>query len=182
MRKLTFVFVSMLIAATASAQQIDLKALDKLAAKAKSKTEINLDEATIKAGAGLLNQKKVDEALGKKASKDMKGLFLRSYEFAQKGAYKPEDLKPVLDQLKGADWSAILKNTEDDEQTEIWLHKTNGQADGMLLIAMEANEVTVINAMGLTQLADLAVLGALGDAAKKESKEAEKPETKKDED
>jgi hypothetical protein len=46
----------MLTAVTASAQQIDIKSLDKFGEKAKSKTEINLDESTVKSASDLLNQ------------------------------------------------------------------------------------------------------------------------------
>jgi hypothetical protein len=70
-----------------------------------------------------------------------------------------EDLKPILDQLKEPNWKPFLRAKEDDEQTEIWMHNTNGQPDGMLLVAAEDNEVVVINAIGLTNLQDLSRIG-----------------------
>ena len=47
MRKLMLA-VWMMVAGTCLAQQIDLKSLDQFAAKAKSKTEINMDESMVK--------------------------------------------------------------------------------------------------------------------------------------
>ena len=123
MRMLTLL-VLMLVAVTASAQQIDLKSLDKVAAKAKNKTDINMDEAMVKSAAGFLDQNKGDEALAKKTVEGLKGLYLRVYEFDRKGAYTLDDLKPVLDQLKAPDWTAFLQSKEDGEQTEIWMHRT----------------------------------------------------------
>jgi hypothetical protein len=186
MRKL-MVAVWMMIAGTCLAQQIDLKSLDQFAAKAKSKTEINMDESMVKSASEFLNQEKKDEAAVKKTVKDLKGLFLRSYEFDQSGAFRLEDLKPLLDQLKSPNWTSFLRNQEGGEQTEIWFHRTNGQTDGFLLIAAESKEITVINAIGLTGLQDLSSLGALGNfalesAARPAPKPAPKPEGQKDED
>jgi Domain of unknown function (DUF4252) len=164
MRKF-LVAVWMMTAATCLAQQIDLKALDKLGAKAKEKTEINMDESMLKSALGFLQEG--DEAVAKSV-KGLKGFFLRSYAFAEKGAYRMEDLKPILDQLKAPGWSPFLRSQEEDELTEIWMHQTNGQMDGMILVAAEGNEVTVINAVGMVNLSDLSALGKLGDAATKQ--------------
>ena len=153
--------VLMLVASTVSAQQLDLKSLDKLAEKARSKTEINMDEATIKSATSSLNQKKGDEAVAKKVIEGVKGFFLRAYEFGDKGAYKIEDLKPLFDQLKEPNWKPILRNKEDGEQTEIWMHMRNGEPDGMVLISAESNEVVVINGVGVTRLDDLKALGKM---------------------
>jgi hypothetical protein len=158
MRKLTLV-LGMMIATTAAAQQIDLKSLDKFAEKATSKTEMNMDEAMVKQASGFLDEGKNDEALAKKSAESLKGFYLRAYEFDQPGAFRLEDLKPILDQLKEPNWKPFLRAKEDDEQTEIWMHNTNGQPDGMLLVAAEDNEVVVINAIGLTNLQDLSRIG-----------------------
>jgi hypothetical protein len=161
MRKIMLVAL-MAIAVTASAQQIDLKSLDKFAEKAKEKTEINMDESMLKAGAGLLNDKKEEEGVAKKSVEGLKGLYLRVYKFDEKGFFKLEDLKPLTDQLKGANWVSFLRSKEANEQTEIWMHKTNGEVDGLLLIAAESKEVTVINAIGLNRIEDLSKLKGLG--------------------
>ena len=157
-----FAFVSlMLIATTVSAQQLDLKSLDKLADRAKSKTEINMDESTLKSATASLNEKKGDEAIAKKTIEGVKGFFLRSYEFGQKGAYTIDELKPLFDQLKEPNWKPILRNKEADEQTEIWMHMRNGESDGMVLISAESKEVVVINGIGVTRLDDLKALGRM---------------------
>jgi len=183
MRKLMLA-IWMMAAGTCFAQQIDLKALDKFAALASGKTEINMDEATLKSAVGFLNESNAGEALAKKSATNLKGLFLRSYEFSQKGVFKIEDIKPLVDQLKGPNWTSILRNQEADEQTEIWLHRTNGQTDGLLLISAESNELTVINAIGIARLEDLSVLGEFGKlAAEKNLKqEPPKPAGQKDDD
>src|SRR5262245_21495780 len=149
MRKLMFI-AGMLIAATATAQQLDLKTLDKYADKAKSNTEINMDEAMLKAAAASRNERKKDEEIAKQSVEGVKGIFLRVYEFDDKFELKLDELKPLIDQLKAPNWKPVLRVKEDNEQTEIWMHYTNGVADGMVLIAAESHELTVINGVGVT--------------------------------
>ena len=160
MRKLILIAL-LAISTTAAAQQLDFKVLDKIAAKAKSTTEIGMDDATLKSTTGLLNDNDKKEAAAKKGTESLKGFFLRSYEF-NKGDFKWDDLKPLLDQLKSPSWVRFLRNKEENEQTEIWWHVTKGETDGMLLITAEENELTVINGMGISSLADLAKLKDLG--------------------
>jgi hypothetical protein len=160
MRTLSFAIL-MLFATAASAQQLDLKSLDKIAEKAKSKTEINLDESMLKAASAALDDKKADEGIAKRAVAKAKGFFLRSLEFDDNNTFKMEDLKPILDQLKAPNWKLVLRNKEDNELTEIWMHITNGEADGMFLISAEKNELTVINGMGVSDVNELSALGKL---------------------
>jgi Domain of unknown function (DUF4252) len=150
---------SMALATSANAQQVDLKSLDKFFSLAKNVTQLNLDESMIKSATNALNDKKNDEAAAKKAASDLKGLYLRVFEFDRKGVYKFDDLKSIRDQLKGPDWTVFLQNRETDEQTEIWVHKTKGMADGIVLIAAEAEELVVINALGIGQVNDLSKIG-----------------------
>jgi hypothetical protein len=152
----------MLFATTAHAQQVDLKSLDKLAAIAKEVTQINLDESMITSAKGILNDKKGDEAAAKAAAAGLKGLYMRVFEFEKKGLYKFEDLNAVRDQLKSPAWGILLQSRESNEQTEIWVHKTNGEPDGILLLAAEENELAVINVLGLSRLEDLSKIGQFG--------------------
>jgi Domain of unknown function (DUF4252) len=161
MRKL-MVGVWMMVAGTCLAQQVDLKVLDKFAAKAQSKNEIDMNEALLKSAAGFLDDKKASEGLARATSRNLKGIFVRSYEFDQKGAYTMDDLKPLLDQLKAPDWNRFIRSEEDGERTEIWMHSTKGVPDGLLIVSGEDKELSVVNLVGSTNLGDLGLLGLLG--------------------
>jgi len=162
MRKLMFIAL-MAIAVSARAQQIDLKVLDTIAARAKGSTEIGMDEASLKAAAAATEKGTSKPGTGPiaKTTEGMKGFYLRSYEF-NKGEFKWDDLKAFTDQLKAPNWVRFLKNKEQNEQTEIWWHVTNGQTDGMLLISAEEAELTIINAIGTSNVGDLSGLKNLG--------------------
>jgi len=161
MRKLMLAGL-MAIATTAAGQQLDLKVLDKLAVKAKSTTEMGMDETSLKAATSILDEKKPAEGAARKVTEGVKGFFLRSYEFKKEDTPKFEDLKPLMDQLKAPSWSRFLLNVEGDEHTEIWWHLANGQIDGMLLISLEGGELTVMNGIGVSNLENLVKLSDLG--------------------
>jgi hypothetical protein len=156
MRKLMLVGL-MTLAVSASAQQLDLKVLDKIATKATSSTEMGMDESTLKSTAGSLDKKNLEDSVVKKTVEGLKGFFLRSYEF-KNGDFKVDEIKPLLDQLKAPNWKQFLRTKEDGEWVEIWWHLTDGAIDGMLLVSAESSELTVINAMGISRLEDLAKL------------------------
>jgi len=160
MRRLMLVGL-MAFAITASAQQLDFKVLDKIAGKATSSTEMGFDEATLKSTAGALDKKSLEQDLAKKAVEGLNGFFLRAYEF-KNGDFKLDEIKPLLDQLKAPDWKPFLRVKESNELVEMWWHVKNGIVDGMLLIAAESNELTVINAMGISKPEDLMKLKDFG--------------------
>jgi hypothetical protein len=149
-----------LMATSAYAQlPLNLQSLDKLEAKAKSKTRMDLDESMVKSATGALNEQKADEAAVKKVTEGLKGFFLRAYEFDKEKQYTLDDLKPIRDQLKAPDWVSMIQTSEDDELVEIWIHRTKGEADGMLLIAAESDELVIIYAIGVKDVSQLTNVG-----------------------
>jgi hypothetical protein len=158
MRKLMLAAL-ILVATSAYAQlPLNLQSLDKLEAKATSKTRMDFDESMVKSATGALSGQKVDEAVVKKVTEGLKGFFLRAYEF-DKEKYSLDELKPVRDQLKGPDWVSMIQSSEGDEIVEIWIHRTKGEADGMLLIAAESNELVVMYAIGVKDVSQLTNIG-----------------------
>jgi hypothetical protein len=72
-------------------QDFDFKLLDKLGANATESTNITLDGATLKLASNFLG----DDKDVKSAVKNLKGIYIRSFEFAKAGQYDPADLAPL---------------------------------------------------------------------------------------
>ena len=151
--------VLMLCAAPTSAQQINLQSLDKLAARATSKTEVNLDGSMLKFAAGFLGDGDSEEAAAKKLTTSLKGIYVRVFEFDKPGAYSESDLKPIRDQLRGSQWKTIVSSHEKDDNVDIMMRQEGGVTTGLIVIASEPMEVTVINIVGNVNLQDLSALG-----------------------
>jgi hypothetical protein len=157
----TLIVLTMLLAATtASAQQIHLPDLEHLAAIAKETTNVTLDASLLKLASGFLSEQG-DEATVKKLAQNLKGVYVRSFEFDYDGAYADADLQPIRDQLKGPGWNRIVTVHDRDggEDVGIWLYREGQQVGGLVVLATEPREVTIVNLVGTVSLQDLAMLG-----------------------
>jgi hypothetical protein len=142
-----------LLSAPAKAQKLNLN-FDEIAKKAKDKTELSLEGP-------LLDMLK--QTVLKSADKEKQALFagidqisIHSYEFAKPGEYADSDLDPLRKQMaNAAGWSRMLNVKEKDEDTQIYVLMQGDKPAGFVLIAAEAEELTVIQVAGSIQLAKL---------------------------
>jgi hypothetical protein len=159
MRKLGLILF-ILCAVPAMAQQINLQSLDSLSSKAKEKTEVALDESTLKLASGFLSEKNADEAAARQITEGLKSVNVRVFEFDRTGVYTQADLQPIRDQLKAPQWKRIVNVQEDGEDTEIWISQdATNKTDGILIIAAEETELTVVNVVGNIDMKNLGNLG-----------------------
>ncbi|MBC7925607.1 MAG: DUF4252 domain-containing protein [Bryobacteraceae bacterium] len=145
------------------AQKLDLSSLDKLDARAKDRTNINMNGDTLGLAGSVLQDGKGGES-AKKLLKEMQVMQVRSFEFDKKGSYDLKDLEPIRKQLTGnPGWSKFLDVKEDDETTEMWFFRSEN-AGGMVIMAAEATELTVVNIVGPKDLSSLNKLATLAGA------------------
>ena len=84
-----------------------MKTLDKLAAIAKSSTNVTLDADMLKMAAGFLGGgDDKDAASMKSLVAGMKGVYVRAYEFDKPGQYAESDVAPLRAYLKQPKWKA----------------------------------------------------------------------------
>jgi hypothetical protein len=168
-----YALVCALVITTASAlpaQELNLSSLDQLAARATGKTVVTLDSSMLQIASGFLSNGNSDEASAKKVLSGVKGIYVRSFEFDKPGAYSASDLKPIRDQLGGSQWKTIVSSHEKDENVDIMMRQDGGVTTGLIVIASEPMEVTVVNIVGNINLQDLAALGGQFGVPKVESK------------
>jgi hypothetical protein len=146
------------VALPALAQQtFDFTTLDKLAARAKESTNITLDGDTLKLAANFLND---GNASLKPVVDNLKGVYVRSFEFGKDGQYTDADLEPLRAYIKTLQWSKIVDVKEDKETSEIYVKPLpNNRLGGLAIINAEPKEVHVIYITGDLSKADLARLG-----------------------
>lgn len=145
-------------------QLFDFSSLDKLEAKSKNRTNITLDGQLLKLAAGFLDA--VDDTGGKDAAQlktlvgNLKGIYVRGFEFDKAGQYTEADLEPLRNTLRHAPWSRIVDVHEGAEVSEIWVAQ-NAAGDkfaGVAIINAEPRELTVIYVSGLIGADDIARL------------------------
>ncbi|HMD71210.1 MAG TPA: DUF4252 domain-containing protein [Bryobacteraceae bacterium] len=142
MRAASAIAIAMILSAPfAVAQKLNLQ-FDSLAARAKEKAEVDLD------GAMLSQAAKMDKKLGELAGA-VKEVHVRHYEFGAAGAYSEADLEPLHKQTgAGSGWSRVVNVKDKDDHVEILAHFLDGKPAGLLVIAAEAKELSVVHIVG----------------------------------
>jgi hypothetical protein len=119
-----------------------------LAVNATSKTEVNLDRAAMDA-------LKIDlKDAGPFAG--IETVFVHTYEYAKAGDYPSGALEPLRKQIAAdSRWSRIVQAHEAGENTDIYIQTRDGKLAGMIVIAEEPKEVTVVQIGGSVEMAKL---------------------------
>ena len=143
-----------------SAQQFKFN-LEHLASKASDSVDLSLNGATLQFAARFLSSKDSDESKVKKMIASLEGIYIRTFEFKNAGAYTPADLDSVRQQLRGPDWSRIVgvKSGQDNENAEIYLRNEKQKITGVAILVSGPKELTIVNIVGPVDLDALASLG-----------------------
>ena len=152
----------MLVGTAGYGQALDLKRLDKLADKASSKAEVTLDGSVLKLAAKFLSGDDPDEVKIKKLVTNLKGIYVKTFEFEKEGEYSESDISAIRKQLETG-WSRIVgvQSKKDGENAEVYL-KTGGPDGGIAIICAGAKELTIVNIVGKIDLDELSELGGMG--------------------
>lgn len=136
----------------------DFKTLDKMGVNAKNKTNITLDSDMLKLASGFMGNDNGKDSI-KPLIDSLKGIYIRSWEFAKEGQYNEADLEPFRAWLKQAKWNRIVESREDKESSEIYLLPAgSNRLGGVAILAAEAKEVTIVYISGDLKQEDIAKL------------------------
>jgi hypothetical protein len=160
MRPVRTLALAAALAATLWAQQFQFN-LDYLAPKASESFDVSLNTTMLQFAGKFLDSKDPDEARVKKLIGGIEGIYIKSFEFKQDGAYAAADLDKVRNQLKTPEWSRIvgIKSGGESENIEVWVRNERGKVTGVAILASEPRELTVCNLVGKIDLESLSDLG-----------------------
>jgi len=135
--------------------------LEKLAAKASEVTDVTLDGPLLQLATRFLSSGDPDEEGVKELIKGLKGVYVKSFEFDEKGAYSKADLDSIRAQLHGPGWARMVnvQSKEDKEMVEVYTMTGGDQITGLALVTAEPQELTVVNIVGPISLEKLSKLG-----------------------
>jgi hypothetical protein len=143
---LTCVLASTLAAPFAWGQKLELK-LDHLKAKATESTEVDLDGAALDLALKLAKPGEAPKRV------EVKGVYVRSFEFSKPGQYSEDDVESVLKQVRGnSAWTRLLSVRDKEDHVEIHLMNKGDQVGGLVILAAEPEELTVVNIVGSATL------------------------------
>jgi len=130
--------------------RLQLTNLDKLSEKAASVTEITLDGAMLDMAARFIamDEDKKDAELVA-IIKNLKGIYVKSFEFDAANQYSAADVEAVRKQLAAPGWSCIVNVTKrTGEKNQVYLLKDGEKVAGVAILVAEPRELTVVNIVG----------------------------------
>ncbi len=150
------------LARAQEAARLKLDQLTKLAEKADEVTDVNLDGAMLKFAAKFINdsddpeEKQVQEMV-----KKLKGIYIKSFEFDKEGQYTDADVESVREQLRGPGWQKMVnvRSKRDKENTEIYFVGDEKNMQGLVILAAEPKELTVVDIVGPIDVEMLSEMG-----------------------
>jgi len=134
--------------------------LDRLAAKASETTEVTLNERMLRLAEKFMNDE--DDVEARELVKKLRGIYVRSFQFDSPGAYTDSDLESVRSQLKSPLWEKIVNihSKHQGENAEIYFKADNNdRIDGIVIIAADPKELTVVHVDGPVDPSDIEKLG-----------------------
>ena len=148
-----------------------------LAERAQHVTEVTLDKTMLAFAAKFMDKEKDDE--GKEMIRNLKGVYVREYEFDKEHAYTAAEIEGLRKYFQGSDWSPMVHERTKGaaEGTDIYVKLVNNQMQGLFILDAEAKEVSLVLILGPIDVDKISSLGGnFGipkDAVKNAQKEAQ---------
>ena len=135
--------------------------LDRLASKAATSVNVNIDGFLLQQAAKFLSGKDPEEAKVKDMIAGIKGIYVRSFEFDEAGAYTEADVQTIRAQLqREPGWTSIVevRSKRDDLNIEVYVKRDGDHVAGLAVIGTEPKELTFVNIVGTVDLDKLSQL------------------------
>ena len=163
--KTIIVFTLILLPASAAAargQDVKIPAnVERLAAKAVETVNVTVDGALLQLAGKFLSSTDPDQKQIKTLLGNLKGIYVRSFKFENEGEYSEADVESVRSQLRGQEWARIVNVTskKGGDNVDVAYKMDKGKIAGLVVIAAEPKEFTIVNIVGPIDLAQLSSLG-----------------------
>jgi hypothetical protein len=152
-----------------------------LAARATHVTEVTLDKNMLTFAARFMDKDTdKDDEEAKQMIRNLKGVYVREYEFDKDHAYSPADLDALRKYFESSDWSPMVRERTRNvaEGTDVYVKLVDGQMQGLFVLDAEARELSLVLILGPIDPDKISKLGgAFGiprDAVKKAEKDVKK--------
>jgi hypothetical protein len=160
-----FALATAAFAQSSQGSQLRLDGLTALEARATKVVDVTLDESLIRMAAGVIgkhaDEGKGDERKIKEFLSGLRGIYVRSYEFENEGAYSQNEVDAIRSQLRAPGWSRIagVRSKKEGENAEVYVLTQGGKMAGLAVLAANPKELTVVNIVGTFDIETLSQFG-----------------------
>ena len=135
--------------------------VEKLAGKAKETVEVTMEGPMLRWASKFLSAEDPEEKKAAKLVENLKGIYVRSFEFTDEGAYTSAELEALRTQFRAPEWSRVVgvRSEHDGDNVDVFFRMENEKMAGIVIIAAEPKELTFVNIVGPLEVDQLADLG-----------------------
>ena len=154
-----------------------------LAERATHVTEVTLDKNMLAFASKFMDADKdddKDDKAVKEMIRNLKGVYVREYEFDKEHSYTAEELEGLRKYFESSEWSPMVHERTKGaaEGTDVYVKLVNGQMQGLFVLDAEAKELSLVLILGPIDVDKIGKLGGTfgipKDVAKRAQKEAGK--------
>ncbi|MFN2455097.1 MAG: DUF4252 domain-containing protein [Pyrinomonadaceae bacterium] len=158
---LACIFAATFFPARAQDARLRINDLDRLAAKAATSVNVNIDGSLLQQAAKFLSGKDPEEAKVKDMIAGIKGIYVKSFEFDEAGTYTEADVQAIRSQIqREPGWTSIIevRSKRDDLNVEVYVKKDGESVTGLAVIGTDLKNLTIVNIVGAVDLDKLSQL------------------------
>jgi hypothetical protein len=152
----TIALTVMLVPVISAAQGPRLKLPDfsALAQKATEDVDISLDTGLLGLAARFMDADDDEEKAVKELLTNLKGVYVRSFEFDSDGQYNRSDLDTIRRQFSDPGWNRLVGVRSRRERTDVdvYVWMDGKKPGGIAVLASEPRQLTIVNLIGAIDL------------------------------
>ena len=150
--------LTLAVAVPASAQRLDLGFLSDLEDRAEEVVDVTVDANMLRLASKFLSGSDREEREIADIIRNLEGIYVRSYEFDSDGQYDRKLVDRLRSQL-GPSWQPLVTvRSKKKDNVNIYADMRGDRIIGLVVIASEPRELTVVNIVGPIDIDKLAHL------------------------
>lgn len=157
MRNILLATVIALLAVPALAQRVNID-FPGLAERAAEVVDVTLDAQMLRLASKFLSSRDADQKEIREIVAKLDGIYVRIYEFDKTGEYDRDIMERVRKQL-GPTWKKVVNVRGRKENVEVYFDTRGDTIAGLVVIAAEPRELTLVNIVGPIDVEKLTHLG-----------------------
>ena len=153
------------LAASARGAELELPSFPDLREQATESVDLTLGWMPLHLMGWLMNDGDAGAAQVKETLKALKSVQIRSYQFNADYAWPQADLDRLRARLAAPEWSPLVqvrkrgeRDGQDTEKVDIYVALEDKKVRGLVIIACEPRELTIVNITGTIDLEQIAAL------------------------
>lgn len=144
-------FVLLPLAADAQDARLRFEKLNGLETRARDVVEVNIDGKLLDlARRVMLKSKDADAQKVSQAIKDLKGIYVRVYNFENENEYNIGDVDEIRAQLNAPGWEKLanVRSKKNNQKVDVYTMFTGDVMSGVAVVVSESKSIALVNVIG----------------------------------